>query len=132
MIKPINYKIQDCPSPNKSVRTLKKDDDINNTSDLGKAMRLFLNVSVGFIIAFILFITVDLQPLTPMSVIIALIPLVTTIIVFIAFFMQLKRIEQYATKKRNIEMVSRIIGEYNKSYLIRLVMGKVQAFIEEE
>ena len=132
MIKPKNYHIQDCAINNKSVRTFKKDQDINNTRKIGMGMRLFLNLSVGLMLAFIVFTIVYSQSLTPMSVIITIIPLVTAIIFFFAFLRLLKRIEQYATKKRNIETVSRIIGEYNKSFLIRLVIGKVHAFIEEE
>lgn len=132
MTKQKDYKIQDCASPHKSVRTLKKDQDINNIGHLGKAMRFFLNGSVGLTLAFIVFITVGPQRLTFMSVSIATIPFLITIIFFLAFLRQLMRIEECATKRRNIEMVSRIITEYNKSYLIRLVTGKVQTFIEEE
>jgi hypothetical protein len=129
MIKQKDYKNQDCALPNKSMRTLKKDQDISN---LGRAMRFFLNLSVGLMLAYALFIIGESQRLTRMSAMITIIPLLITIVFFLAFLRQLKRIEQDATKKRNIEMVSRIIGEYNKSYLICLVMGKVQAFIEEE
>ncbi|MCX5891131.1 MAG: hypothetical protein NTY36_17040 [Deltaproteobacteria bacterium] len=132
MIKQKDYKNQDCALPNKSMRTLKKDQDINNTGHIGRAMRFFLNVSVGLMLAFIVFITVGSQRLTPLSVMIATIPFLITLIFFLAFLRQLKRIEEYATKRRNIELVSRVITEYNKSYLICLVMGKVQTFIEEE
>ena len=132
MIKPKDYKIQECAIPNKSAPTLKKDQYIKFTSDLGRFMRSFLNSSVELMFVFSLLTIFISQLISPMSVIIVLIPLVTTIIFLFALFRQLKRIEQDATKKRNIEMVSRIIGEYNKSYLIRLVIGKVQTFIEEE
>ena len=132
MIKQKDYRIQDCAIPHKSVRTLKKDQDINNTGHIGKAMRFFLNVSVGLMLAFIVLIIVGSQRLTPLSVMVATIPFLITLIFFLAFLRQLKRLEEYATKRRNIEMVSRIITEYNKSFLIRLVTGKVQTFIEEE
>lgn len=132
MIKPKDYKIQECAIPNKSVRTLKKDQYIKFTSDIGRFMRFFLNSSVKLMFIFSLFTIFVSQLMSRMSVIIVLIPLVTTIIFFFALFRQLKRIEQYAGKKRNIELVSRIIEEFNKSYLIRSVMGKVRAFIEEE
>jgi len=95
-------------------------------------MRFFLNVSFVLMFAFSVFIIFDLQPMTTINVIITLIPLVTTIIFFLAFLRLLKRIEQHAAKKRNIELVSRIIWEFNKSYLIRSAIGKIQAFIEEE
>jgi hypothetical protein len=82
--------------------------------------------------AFSVFVIFDSHPKTTLSVIIALTPLVTTIIFFLVFLRILKGIEQYATRKRNIELVSRIIWEFNKSRLIRSIIGKIQAFIEEE
>ena len=78
-------------------------------------MRFFLNLSFVLMFAFSVFIIFDSQSMTPMSVIIVLIPFVTTIILFFAFLRLLKRIEQYAAKKRNIELVSRIIGNLTKA-----------------
>jgi c-di-AMP phosphodiesterase-like protein len=132
MIKPKDYKIQECAIPNKSAPTLKKDQYIKFTSDLGRFMRSFLNSSVELMFAFSLLTIFVSQLMSPRSVIIILIPLVTTIIFLFALFRQLKRLEQYAGKKRNIEPVSRIIEEFNQSHLMRSVMGKVRAFIEEE
>jgi len=95
-------------------------------------MRFFLNLSFVLMLAFSVFVIFDSRPKTTLSVIIALTPLVTTIIFFLIFLRLLKRVEKYALRRRNIELVSRIIWEFNKSYLIRLVIGKIQAFIEEE
>lgn len=132
MINKKNCKIPDCAIPNKSVRTLKKDQDNKFTSDIGRSMRFFLNLSFVLMFAFSVFVIFDSQSMSPTSVIIALIPFVITMILFFAFLRLLKSIEQYAAKRRNIELVSRIIWEFNKSYLIRSIMGKVQTFIEEE
>jgi hypothetical protein len=118
--------------PNKPVRHLKKDQDKKFTEDIGRSMRFFLNLSFVLMFAFSVFVMFDSQPKTTLSVIIALIPLVTTIILFLVFLRLLKRLEQHAAKKGNIELVSRIIWEFNKSYLIRSAIGKIQAFIEEE
>ena len=127
-----NGKIPDCAIPNKSARRLKKDQDKKFTEDIGRSMRFFLNLSFVLMLAFSVFVIFDSHPKTTLSVIIALIPLVTTIIFFLVFFLLLKRVEQHAVKKRNIELVSRIIWEFNKSVLIRSIIGKIQAFIEEE
>ncbi len=132
MINKKKCEIPDCAIPNKSVRRLKKDQDKKFTEDIGRSMRFFLNLSFVLMFAFSVFVIFDSQPKTTLSVIIALIPLVTTIIFFLVFLRLLKRVEQHAVKKRNIELVSRIIWEFNKSYLIRSVIGKIQAFIEEE
>jgi hypothetical protein len=132
MIKQKDYRIQECAIPNKSVPTLKKDQYIKFSSDLGRFMRFFLNSSVELMFVFSLLTIFISQLMSPMSVIIVLIPLVTTIIFLFALFRQFKRIEQYAGKKKDIEPVGSIIEEFNKSHLIRLVMGKVRAFIEEE
>jgi len=131
MIEQKDYKIQECAIPNKLVCTLKKDQFIKFTNDLGKFMRFFLNSSVELMLTFSLITIFVSQLMGPLSVILVLIPLVTTIILFFAFYRQIKLLEQYAGKKRNIEPVCRI-EEFNKSYLIRSVMGKIQAFIEEE
>ena len=127
-----NGKIPDCAIPNKSARRLKKDQDKEFTENIGRSMRFFLNLSFVLMFAFSVFVIFDSQPKTNLSVIIALIPLITTIVFFLVFLRLLKRVEEHAVKKRNIELVSRIIWEFNKSYLIRQVIGKVQAFIEEE
>jgi hypothetical protein len=127
-----DYKIQEYAIPNKPAPTLKKEQYIKFTSDLGKFMRFFLNSSVELMFAFSLLTIFVAQLMRPMSVIIILIPLVTTIIILFDLFRQLKRLEQSAGKKRTTESVSRIIEEYNERYFIRLVKGKIQAFIEEE
>jgi hypothetical protein len=127
-----NCKIPDCAIKNKSVRRLKKDQDKKFTEDIGRSMRFFLNLSFVLMFAFSVFVIFDSHPKTTLSVIIALTPLVTTIIFFLVFLRLLKRIEQHAVKKRNIELVSRITWEFNKSYLIRSIIGKIKAFIEEE
>ncbi len=113
-------------------RTLKKDQDKQFTRNIGKSMRFFLNLSFALIIAFPVLVVCDPHPVTSIGVILYLIPVATTIIFFIAFLRLLKQIERYAARNRNIELVSRTIWEMNRSSLIRLTMGKIQAFIEEE
>ncbi len=128
----LNFKIQQAAIAKRSLRTLKKDQDKQITRDLGRAMRFFLNLSFALMIAFPVCILFDSYFVTPVGIIFYLIPVLTTIIFFLAFLRLLKEIEKYAAKKRNIELVSRIIWEFNQSSLIRLTIGKIQAFIEEE
>ena len=128
----LNSKIHKGAIAKRSLRTLKKDQDKQITKDLGRAMRFFLNLSFALMIAFPVCILFDSYFVTPIGMIVYLIPVLTTIILFIAFLRLLKQIEKYAAKKRNIELVSRIIWEFNQTSLIRLTIGKIQAFMEEE
>ena len=72
----------------------------------------------------------DLQQVTPRGLLLAGIPLVTAVFFFITSLQILKRIEKYAVATKNIDIVSNIISEYNKSYIIKLVIGKIDSFIE--
>ncbi len=125
-------KLREGEMAKKSTRNLKKDQDKRYTEDIGRAMRFCLNLSFALIIAFPVFFIFDPQWFTSKGVIVYLIPVVTTILFFLGFLRLLKTIENYAIRNRNIELVSRIIWEFNKSSLIRLTIGKVQTFIEEE
>ncbi len=128
----LNFKIRKGAIAKRSLRTLKKDQDKQFTKDLGRSMRFFLNLSFALVIAFPICILFDSYFVTPVGMIFYLIPVLTTIIFFLAFLRLLKEIEKYAARKRNIELVSRIIWEFNQSSLIRLTIGKIQAFMEEE
>jgi len=132
MINQKNYDIRGDGIAKRSERPLKKDKDKEFTKNLGRCMRFFLNISFALILAFPVFILFDSQLVTPVTMIAYLIAVIITIIFFIAFLWRLKRIEKYATQKRNIELVSRIIWEFNRSSLIRLAIGKIQTFKEEE
>ena len=50
---------------------------------------------------------------------IALIPVVVAVLFFLAFLRLLKNIESDAAKQRDIELTTRVIGEFNKSWIIR-------------
>lgn len=132
MINQKNYDIRGDGIAQRSVLTLKKDQDKQFTKNLGRSMRFFLNLSFALIIAFPVFILIDSQWATPVTMIAYFIAVILTILFFIAFLWRLMRIEKYATQKRNIELVSRVICEFNRSSLIRLAIGKIPTFTEEE
>jgi hypothetical protein len=97
---------------------------------LGSSMRFFLNSSLVLMISFLLFILLDFKQVRSIGLLLASIPLATAIFYFITFLLFLKRIERYGSATRDIVTVSRIISEYNKSYIIKLVIGKIDSFIE--
>ena len=97
---------------------------------IGRSMRFFLNASLVLMISFSLFIQLHSQQVTPTGLLLAGIPLVASMFYFIIFLFLLKRIEIYGEATRNIPIVSRVISEYNKSYIIKLVIGKIDSFIE--
>lgn len=97
---------------------------------LGRSMRFFLNASLVLMISYSLFIQLYSQQVAPIVLLLTGIPVVTAIFYFIMFLLLLKRIEICGGAKRDIEMVSRVISEYNKSRVIKLVIGKIDSFIE--
>ena|SRR5271157_324557 len=96
------------------------------TKEIGRSMRFFLNVSCLFIV--ILFLFSIPQPLTPESLMIALIPVIVAVLFFLAFLRLLKNIESEAAKHRDIALTTRVIGEFNKSWIIRAAIGRIPAF----
>lgn len=72
----------------------------------------------------------DLQQVTPMRLLLGGIPLIAAAFFFITFLLMLKRIEKYAVTTKNIDILSNVISEYNKSYIFKLVTGKIDPFIE--
>lgn len=68
----------------------------------------------------------------PESLVIALIPIIIAVLFFLLFMRLLKAIENDAAKERDIELTSRVIWEFNKSWVIRAAIGKIKAFIEEK
>ncbi len=99
---------------------------------IGSYMRFFLNSSLVLMIssAFSLLILMDLQQVTPMRLLLGGIPLIAAAFFFITFLLMLKRIEKYAVTTKNIDILSNVISEYNKSYIFKLVTGKIDPFIE--
>ena len=89
-------------------------------------MRFFLNLACLLIIT--LFILSIPRPLTLESLLIALIPLVVAVLFFLAFLRLLKNIESDAAKNRDIELTTRVIGEFNKSWIIRAAIGRIPTF----
>ena len=96
------------------------------TKEIGRSMRFFLNVSCLFIV--ILFVFSIPQPLTTESLMIALIPVIVAVLFFLAFLRHQKNNESEAAKQRDIELTTRVIGEFNKSWLIRAAIGRIPAF----
>ncbi len=105
---------------------MEKHKDSFLTKEIGRSMRFFLNVSCLFI--FILFLISLPRPLTPESLMIALIPVVIAGLFFLAFLRLLKNIEREAAKKRDIELTTKVITEFNKSWIIRAIVGKIPTF----
>lgn len=99
---------------------------------IGSCMRFFLNATVLLATVFSLLLLLKMESLTISGLLIVSAPVVITLLFFIFFLSQIKRVEKQACKKRNIELVSRVIWEFNKSYLIRIALGKIAAFIEPD
>lgn len=89
-------------------------------------MRFFLNLACLLLIT--LFLLSIPRPLTPESLVIAFIPVIVGGLGFLAFLRLLKNIESHAAKNRNIELTTRVIMEFNKSWVIRAAIGKIQTF----
>ncbi len=100
------------------------------TKEIGRSMRFFLNLACLFLI--VLFVLSIPRPLTPENLVIASIPVVVAVIFFLAFLGLLKNIENDAAKTRDIELTSRVISEFNKSWVIRAAVGRIQAFKVEK
>ncbi len=94
--------------------------------EIGRLMRFFLNLAC--LLLTILFIISIPRPLTPESLVIAFIPVIIAVLCFFAFLRLLKNIESDAGKNRDIELTTRVIMEFNKSWIIRAAIGKIQAF----
>jgi hypothetical protein len=98
---------------------------------IGRSMRFFLNSIVFWIIVYSLALAITLRPVSLESLLIAGIPIFISVPFFLVFLVMLKRVEAYAAKRRNIDLVSRSIWELNKSALIRCTVGKIPTFIKE-
>ncbi len=96
------------------------------TREIGRSMRFFLNLACLLII--ILFVFSIPRPLTPENLMIALIPVIVAILFFLAFLRLLKNIESDAARHRDIELTTRVIREFNKSWIIRAAIGKIPSF----
>ena len=110
---------------------MKADQDGYLTREIGRAMRFFLNLSCILAVSLALFI-ISVPQVKSEGLMIALIPILATILLFLAFLKLLRGLEQLAAEENDILLSSRIIWEYNKSWLIRTAIGKIKAFIEEE
>jgi DNA-directed RNA polymerase subunit RPC12/RpoP len=100
--------------------------------DWGRFMRFFLNISFTLTFTFPLLFLFARQWLSSVIISIYLSIVIIAILSFIAFFRNLKRTEKYAAQERDIELVSRVIWEFNRSILIRWVIGKTETFIKEK
>lgn len=102
------------------------------TREIGRSMRFFLNLSCFFLVTFLVFLLYLPRRLTAESVMISLIPVIIAALFFLGFLRLLKNIESEAAKNRDIETTSRVIWEFNKSWIIRGLVGKIPAFKIEE
>ncbi len=117
-----------CPSE----KDKDKDKDREFIKYLGRSMRFFLNLSFALIVVIPLFLMIEPPQFTMLTMIPYSILVLTAIIFFIVFYRLLLLIEKSAAKKRNIDLVSRVIWEYNKSSLIKLAIGKTETFVKEQ
>ena len=91
-------------------------------------MRFFLNLSCLLIVTFLVLILSISRPLTTEGLVITLIPVLVAVLFFLGFLRLLKNIENDAAKQRDIELTTRVIWEFNKSWVIRAIIGKIPAF----
>jgi hypothetical protein len=111
---------------------MEEDRDSRLTREIGRSMRFFLNLSCSLIISFTVFFLSAPRPLTTEGLMAALIPVIVAVLFFLGFLRLLKILESNAANERNIELASRVIWEFNKTWVIRAIMGKIQAFKDEE
>jgi hypothetical protein len=107
---------------------MEENQDAFLTREIGRSMRFFLNLSCLLIIAFLVFLLSVSRPLTAEGLMITLIPVIVAVLFFIGFLRLLKNLESDAAKERDIELTTRVIWEFNKSRVIRAIVGKIPAF----
>jgi len=107
---------------------MEENQDALLTKEIGRSMRFFLNLSFLLIITFAVFLLSVPRPLTIEGLMIALIPVIVAVLFFVAFLRLLKIIESNAVKERDIELTTRVIWEFNKSWIIRAIIGKIKTF----
>jgi hypothetical protein len=105
--------------------------DCDIAKQIGSGMRFFLNSAVFWIIVYSLAMVITVRPVTFESLLLAGLPILISVPFFLVFLLMLKRVEVFAAKRRNIDLVSRSIWELNKSTLIRCTVGKIPTFIKE-
>ncbi|MCX5892559.1 MAG: hypothetical protein NTW80_06225 [Deltaproteobacteria bacterium] len=107
---------------------MEENQDALLTREIGRSMRFFLNLACFLIIITVVFLLYVSRPLTAEGLMITLIPVIIAGVLFVGFLRLLKNIESNAAEERNIELTTRVIWEFNKSWLFRAIMGKIQAF----
>ncbi len=129
---PKYYDINGNANDRNSLGVSENDQDNKFIQYLGRSMRFFLNLSFTLIVALLIFLMIETPQVTILTMILYFFLVITTIIFFIIFYRLLLLIEKSAAKRRNIDLVSRVIWEYNKSSLIRLAIGKTETFINDK
>lgn len=107
---------------------MEENQDALLTREIGRSMRFFLNLSCLLIIILIVFLLSVPRPLTTEGLTLALIPVIVAVLFFLGFLRLLKNLESDAAEHRDIELTTRVIWEFNKSWVIRAIVGKIQAF----
>jgi hypothetical protein len=98
------------------------------TKEIGRSMRFFLNLSCLLIVTFLVILLSTSRPLTAEGLMVSIVPVVVAVLFFLGFLRLLKNIESDAAKHRDIELTTRVIWEFNKSWVIRALIGKIPAF----
>jgi hypothetical protein len=114
------------------METIQDDSLATKIGICGSCMRFFLNSTTALAIMISFYILLVVQPVTPKVLIIASMPIGTAALFFIIFLRLLKQVENFAADKRDIDLASRAIWELNKSFLIRLTVGRIPTFIKEK
>jgi hypothetical protein len=98
------------------------------TKEIGRSMRFFLNLSCLLIVTLLVILLSTPRPLTTEGLMVTIIPVVVAVLFFLGFLRLLKNIESDAAKQRDIELTTRVIWEFNKSWVIRALIGKIPVF----
>jgi hypothetical protein len=98
----------------------------------GSCMRFFLNAAAAIGTMISLCLLAFVHPLNLKILIVVSMPLAMSLLFFIIFLRLLKQVENFAAGRGDIGLVSRVIWELNKSFLIRLTCGRTPTFIKEQ
>jgi hypothetical protein len=90
-------------------------------------MRFFLNLSC-FLIIFVTLLLCVPRPLVFEGLMLAFVPVLIALLFFVAFLRLLKDLENKAAEDKDIELTTRVLGEFNKSWVIRQIIGEIPTF----
>jgi hypothetical protein len=98
----------------------------------GSCMRFFLNAAAAIGTMISLLLLTFVRPLNLKILIVVSMPLAISLLLFIIFLRLLKQVENLAAGRGDIGLVSRVIWELNKSFLIRAAIGRTPTFMKDQ